>query len=138
MPTPTFTLLVDDDQTTNYLNQRTLEKLAVTDKVLVARNGQQALEQLAAHSQHTTPDCPALIFLDMNMPVMSGLEFLEAYQQLPRIGHAIIIVMLTTPLLPEKMRRLRQLPVTDILNKPLTVEKVAGVLKTYFAPGQPG
>ena len=74
----------------------------------------------------------------MNMPVMSGLEFLEAYQQLPAIGHAIIIVMLTTPLHPDKMQRLRQLPVTGILNKPLTAEKIEDVLKTYFAREQPG
>ena len=42
-------LLVDDDRTTNYLNQMLLERLAITNTILLAGNGQQALELLHAH-----------------------------------------------------------------------------------------
>lgn len=76
-------LLVDDDSTTNYLNRKLLEKLAITDRVVVALNGHEALTVLATECPEASPSSPALIFLDINMPLMKGFEFLEAYQQLP-------------------------------------------------------
>ena len=78
----TCALLVDDDSTANYLNTLLLKRLAVTDKILVALNGQEALDMLAIHCRDATPDCPALILLDIKMPVMDGFAFLAAYDQL--------------------------------------------------------
>lgn len=129
----TCALLVDDDQTTNYLNKLLLQRLGVTDKLLVALNGQEALELLVAHCQQVTPDCPALILLDIKMPVMDGFQFLEAYEKLPDIQHeAIIIVMLTTSLHPQDVKRLEHLHIAGFLNKPLTKEKIDDVLKHHF------
>ena len=128
------TLLVDDDPTTNYLNRKLLQRLNVTAQVREALNGQQALDLLATSC--TTPDaptCPALVFLDVNMPVMDGFAFLETYQQLPLAQSPIIIVMLTTSLHPADVQRANQLPVAGFLTKPLTAEKVAQVLADHFA-----
>ena len=133
MPAIRCTLLVDDDPTTNYLNRKLLQRLAVTAQVREALNGQQALDLLATSC--TTPDapaCPALIFLDVNMPVMGGFEFLETYQQLPLAHTPIIIIMLTTSLHPADVQRAHQLPVAGFLAKPLTEEKVAQVLHMHF------
>jgi CheY-like chemotaxis protein len=74
-------LLVDDDPVNNFLNQRLLENLAVADQLMVALNGQEAFALLEQHCPDVA--CPALILLDVNMPVMNGFEFLFAYQQLP-------------------------------------------------------
>lgn len=66
------TLLVDDE-TTNFLNEALLRRMAVADTVLVAVNGQEALDLLRLHcAQPTSPSCPALILLDMKMPVMNA------------------------------------------------------------------
>ena len=127
------TLLVDDDPTTNYLNRKLLQRLAVTAQVREALNGREALDLLATSC--TTPDapaCPALIFLDLNMPVMGGFEFLETYQQLPLAQPPIVIIMLTTSLHPTDVERAGQLPVAGFLTKPLTEEKVAQVLHEHF------
>jgi CheY-like chemotaxis protein len=124
-------LLVDDDPVNNFLNQRLLEKLAVADQLLVALNGQEAFALLEQYC----PDeaCPALILLDVNMPVMNGFEFLHAYQQLPLDQkEAIVIIMLTTSLHPQDVERGQELNVAGFLSKPLTVDKVNGLLKQHF------
>ena len=129
----TCALLVDDDQTNNYLNKLLLSRLQITDNLLVALNGQEALTLVETHCQDASPSCPALILLDVKMPVMNGFEFLEAYEQLPLPQkHAIIIVMLTTSLHPQDMERVQNLHVNGFLSKPLTKEKIEGILQTYF------
>ncbi|MDO7854109.1 response regulator [Hymenobacter convexus] len=129
----TCALLVDDDSTTNYLNQLLINRLQITDKLLVALNGQEALELVKIHCNEATPDCPALILLDVKMPVMDGFQFLEAYNELPLPEKdAIIIVMLTTSLHPQDVDRVQGLNIAGFLNKPLTKEKLNDVLKNHF------
>ena len=126
-------MLVDDDQTTNFLNQLLLKKLSVAERILVALDGGQALTQLQQHCVPPTPECPVLILLDVNMPGMNGIQFLEAYQNLPLAEqHAIIIVMLTTSLHPRDVERVQQLSVDGFLSKPLTADKVHHLLRTHF------
>jgi CheY-like chemotaxis protein len=126
-------LLVDDDQTTNYLNQLLLKRLQVADALLVALNGQEALDLLAEHCHEATAQCPMLILLDVKMPVMDGFAFLEAYDKLPLPQkHAIIIVMLTTSLHPQDVDRVQRLNIAGFLNKPLTEAKINDVLKNHF------
>lgn len=132
-------LLVDDDRTTNFLNQLLLTKMGVTEQVLVAENGEQALRVISQHCQvPPSPTCPQLVLLDMNMPVLNGLAFLELFTQLPENQRqATSIVMLTSSLHPLDQLRAQQLPITDFLTKPLTKEKVATLLTEYF-PNQVG
>lgn len=135
MPALTTVLLVDDDSTTNFLNKLLLTQMGVAEQVLVAENGEQALRTLdqACHAADSR-SCPQLILLDMNMPVLNGLAFLEAYVQMPQVQQrAIVIVMLTTSLHPVDLAQAQQLPIADFINKPLTKEKVTSVLAKYFS-----
>ncbi|AHJ97848.1 response regulator [Hymenobacter swuensis] len=134
MPSISCTLLVDDDDTTNYLNQRLLQRMAVTDTVLVAGNGQEALDLLHTHcEQPTSPTCPTLILLDMKMPRMNGFEFLRAYAQRPPLQNpAVVIIMLTTSLNAQDVSRMQDLPIAGFLTKPLTREKMENILHEHF------
>ena len=124
-------LLVDDDETTNFANQMLLEDLAVTERVLVANNGRQALEMI--QRQCGEGYCPALILLDINMPVMNGFEFLAAYERLDfEHKQLVVIVMLTTSLHPSDTHRLQEVPIQGFLNKPLTEQMVGDLLKEHF------
>ena len=136
MPHRLRVLLVDDDQTTNFLNKLLLTRLGVTEQVLTAANGEEALRVLVQQAG-APATCPNLILLDMNMPVLNGLAFLEAYTQLPpTVQAAIVIVMLTTSLHPVDLARAQELPIAGFLNKPLTKEKVADLLREHFAAPQ--
>lgn len=125
-------MLVDDDEITNFVHQSLLEEAGVTQRVLVASNGQEALE-LIKERVLQDGEGPCLIFLDINMPVMNGFEFLEAYQELEdEFKHSAIVVMLTTSLNPKDTDRVEEFGVNDFINKPLNKKKLLEVLEKHF------
>jgi CheY-like chemotaxis protein len=132
MNTLSAILLVDDDSTTNFLNQLLLEDLQASQEVLLASNGWEALQliqQLGVQDK-----CPQLILLDINMPEMDGFEFLEAYQALEfKQKQSVVIVVLTTSMNNKDIERMQHLPIKAYLNKPLTEEKVKDLMQQHFA-----
>lgn len=125
-------ILIDDDNTTNFLNKRIIEKLDVADKILIFKNG---LEALNYFKELADPDYSksSLIILDINMPVMNGFEFLEHYNALSEDKKAKkLIVMLTTSAIESEKDLALKYKVSDFLSKPLTSEKIMKVITTYF------
>jgi len=129
-------LLVDDDPTNNFLNQRLLLRLDAAERILVAENGQEALTMLHRDSTLPQPRYPNLILLDVQMPVMGGIDFLRAYQQLPPTQQqASTIVMLTTSTDSQDLAHLEALPAAGLVSKPLTPEKLALIFQQYLPQG---
>ncbi|OGX90064.1 response regulator [Hymenobacter coccineus] len=128
MPPLSCVLLDDDDPTTNFLNWLLLKNMAVASRCLVAENGALALGMLA--SACATPG-PVLVLLDVNMPVLGGIAFLEACQQLPAAERAAVVVLPTT-LHPHDLARLRALPIAGLVSKPLTRPKIEELLVRHF------
>ena len=109
-------LFVDDDMATNYLNKRLIKKLGVVQKAVFCRNGREALDYLEA-SEAADYVRPNLIFLDINMPVMDGFEFLQAYEGLDEDKRASeVVVMLTTSLMDNDQQRAENLGVSEYLD----------------------
>jgi CheY-like chemotaxis protein len=118
-------LLVDDDSISNFINRSIIEEILTPD-IEVAENGLEALEILKACISHD--NCPHLIFLDINMPVMNGFEFLEALDKL-RTKPDLKVIVLTSS---RAIRDLNQASAYSILGyicKPLTVNKLAPFLE---------
>lgn len=65
-------LFIEDDEIESMKLQRTVSKLGKRHAIIIARNGEEALERLK--SSNALPD---LILLDLNMPRMNGIEFLS-------------------------------------------------------------
>ena len=123
-----FILLIDDDPIANYLNERLIRSLQITDEILVALNGDQALSIIKEKSNQGV-DPPDLIILDINMPVMNGLEFLQVFYKEPNWEHEKIkLAILTTSTHQRDYTDVRAYGVKNILHKPLTPEKIMAVL----------
>lgn len=132
-------LLIDDDDTTNFLNQRLLDRMKVTDHVRTFVNGKQAFDYLYNVSNNNYEKenneyfKPELIFLDINMPVMDGFEMLELYERLDaNFRKNIIMAVLTTSTHPQDTSSSKRYN-AEYLTKPLTTEKVNALLKKHFA-----
>lgn len=126
-------LLVDDSEPTNFLHKRAINKAECAEKICVAKNGQEALDYLdkCQRGNETTPD---MIFLDINMPIMDGWQFLEEYRKLDAefTKDILLIIMLTTSLNTEDADRAAEKEITEFLNKPLTAEMLEIILKKNF------
>ncbi|MEP3210593.1 MAG: response regulator [Maribacter sp.] len=84
-------LLIEDDNIEIMKLQRTVAKLALNHKIIEANNGEQALEQL--RSGNLLPD---IVLLDLNMPRMSGIEFLQILKEDSTLKYLPIIVLTTS------------------------------------------
>lgn len=129
-------LLIDDDDATNYINERLINKLECTDRVIKYRTAYQALEYVKEHLI-TDEDCQGsiLILLDLNMPVMNGWEFIEEYNKLQvKDERDIKLVVLTTSMNPDdRTQALATEGVSDFVNKPLTPVALESMIERNFA-----
>jgi CheY-like chemotaxis protein len=98
-------LLVEDDLILQSLHQRILEHFANGVPVRTATDGIEALDALRLRRNE-----PTLVLLDLNMPNMDGLAFLDAYLALPFAERSQTqIIVLSGTLLPEEKRRVQEL-----------------------------
>jgi CheY-like chemotaxis protein len=125
-------LLVDDDNINNFINERLIKKLAMTQQVNIVVNGEEALDFLK--QKISTPESvPDLILLDINMPVMDGFEFLKEYEKLELPNKdKVVISMLTTSTNPGDMEKFNKARVASFINKPLTEPKLLEIMKKHF------
>ena len=133
-------LLVDDDETTNHVNLRTLKRTNAATEIKIFMNGEQALDYLKSIDQAgingASAKYPDLIFLDIKMPIMDGFEFLDIYQELNL--HKTIpsqIMMLTSSASFYDLNRLEKYEVVKRhFPKPLTDYDVKQIIQEFF-PG---
>jgi CheY-like chemotaxis protein len=127
---------VDDDEVTIFYNTHVINKLGVTEHVHAELNGEEALRYLTQKQQRTPAYVkPDLIFLDINMPIMNGFEFLEAYEQLPAEdkGRHMIVMLTSSMLEVDRMNAAQYSSVSGYLPKPLKPEAVHEIINRHFA-----
>lgn len=130
-------LCVDDDSISLTISKLLLKRTGFTNDVVTAVDGSDALDyfkDLFATSSNPSADAPSLILLDINMPVMNGWEFLEAYiplfaDKLPQTK----VIILSSTIDPEDFSRAKKFPVVaQFVSKPLSVENLAELKENEF------
>lgn len=133
LPLPVI-LLVDDDATARFLLRRRLMQLNFPLQVLEAENGLLALPLVEAHCQATTAPRSLLVLLDLNMPVMNGLEFLAYHQCLPIDYHSLTSVVVVSGSYQAAERAAAQRLAAAVLFKPLNTQQLTELVRQYL-PG---
>ena len=118
-------LLVEDDTVDAKTIKRAFEDLKVRNKIIHVTNGEEALEYL----QNSHNKKPRVILLDLNMPKMNGIEFLQAVKPDATLKQ-IPVVVLTTSSEEEDIVKSFNLGVAGYITKPGTYAGFVEKLKT--------
>ena len=116
-------LCVDDDPITLMLCKKVITKASFSNTIITAKNGEEALEYFNSILNQEEDKLPNLIFLDLNMPVMDGWEFLDNFstEKYSKINTTKIVVLSST-IDPEDFQKSKKYPmVIDFLSKPITI-----------------
>ncbi|MBA3986288.1 MAG: response regulator [Flavobacteriales bacterium] len=124
-------LLVDDDPTSNFISRMALKKSLGEVHINVFTIPEDGLEFIKSGPSHNPPDGKTTLFLDINMPSISGWEFLEAFELFDAsIKEQYNIYILSSSLDPSDINRAKANPlVLDFIEKPLnnaTLLKIFG------------
>jgi CheY-like chemotaxis protein len=130
LKSPRIVMLIDDNEIDLKINGKIVAITKLFDDVIVCRSGEEALNYLKQHL--TSPKVlPEFILLDIQMPEMSGFEFLEHYKKLPAsFTEVCIIAMLSSTLDFSDIQRAEANPfVVKLLKKPLIPAVLQEVVK---------
>jgi len=92
MPDTRPILLIEDDRVDVMTVERALKQLRVPNQLILATNGEQALEYL----KNENNELPCVILMDLNMPKMNGMEFLQIIRTQESLKDIPIVVMSTS------------------------------------------
>ena len=123
-------LLVDDDQVFHFLSTKVIKKMDFTDEIHTATNGREALNVITNRFSGLNPLLD-IIFLDINMPIMDGFGFIEAFKKLtvPQKEN-IRIVIVTSSQDSSDIQRAKELGITHYLVKPISENSIRSVLES--------
>jgi CheY-like chemotaxis protein len=128
--TPLTICLIDDDLIYQFTAKRIIELVDPLQKVLVFSNGKEAIDFFAQQSPKSEL-LPDVIFLDINMPVMNGWEFLDAYNSIKtELDKPISIYMISSSVDEKDKIRSKTFNVRDFIEKPINKEMMVKILRS--------
>ncbi len=125
-------LLVEDDPNDVFMATLAFEVIGLDQQLVVAHDGQDALDYLQGPSAHGPAGLPRLILLDLNMPRMNGFELLKAVKQHEVLAH-IPMVVFTTSVDEKDRAACSRLGASEYLVKPQTFEDLLDIIGTLTA-----
>jgi chemotaxis family two-component system response regulator Rcp1 len=129
LPIPVDILLVEDNAGDVRLTQEVLKGSKVHNNLMVATNGQEALNCLRRQGKFSASPRPDLILLDLNLPVMDGREVLQRIKDDSDLKR-IPVVILTTSKAEEDILKTYNLHANCYITKPVDLDQFVKVVKS--------
>ncbi len=121
-------LLVEDDQVDVMTVKRALKEIHVTNPVVNQENGEEALKYL----RDPESEKPCIILLDLNMPIMNGIEFLQVVKHDAQLRRIPVVVLTTSEEQQDKVSSF-DLGVAGYMAKPVDYRQFVEVMRTIDA-----
>ncbi|HLH55300.1 MAG TPA: response regulator [Verrucomicrobiae bacterium] len=130
-------LLVEDDQNDVFFLQYAFETAGIKNPLHVVLDGQQAIHYLSGTGEFSDRrkfPIPAVVLLDLKLPVKMGLEVMRWIQSQPQLKHLLVIVLTSSADIGD-VERAYALGARSYLVKPVSLEKrieMVRVIKDYW------
>lgn len=130
MRTLTKICIVDDDDIYRFTIEKTLESLKLPTTTMTFSDGEQAFNFISDHLNEDT-ELPDIIFLDIDMPVMDGFQFMEEYEKIkPDVSKDMTIYMVSSSLDPVDIDSAKKISsISDYIVKPISSERLKSILE---------
>ena len=126
-------LIIDDDEVNNFICSKIIEEERIANKITATLGVNEALDfiQKGLNQETSLPD---LILLDLNMPVLTGWDFLDSYQKMvPQLNKDIILVILSSSAFQDDINKAKQYKeVNAYKTKPITKQLLKDIKQEYF------
>ena len=121
--------IIDDDPIFVYGTKRLMKEIDFCENIIVYNNGQDALDGLIEMSD-SGEKLPPFIFLDLNMPIMNGWEFLDEFSKIPRNNLTkTVIYIISSSVDPRDLEKVKNYKaVNNYILKPITPKDLETVL----------
>ena len=121
-------LVIDDDDINIFIIKKIVEKTGFDIEMVARNNGQQAIDYLNETISQNKP-LPRLVLIDINMPVMNGWEFIEAYETLG-IDQKVDMYILSSSVYENDIEKTKSYKaVKGFISKPLSMERLTELIK---------
>ena len=121
-------MLIDDNEIDNLINQKMIEAAAIAENIYTHTGAKSAIEFLRNMEKLDVASevLPDVIFLDIDMPLMDGFQFLDEFEKLSaNTKKSCKIVMLTSSINPQDFDRSKKYSNVKLyLNKPLSHDSI--------------
>lgn len=133
MTTNSAILLVEDSEDDVFLMKRALKGAGIVNPLFVAEDGEQAIDYLSGKGKYSDRQqfpMPAVVFLDLKLPIRSGMDVLSWIRAQSFLEH-LVVVVLTSSNLPSDLREAYRIGANSYVVKPPTVGQLQDLAKAF-------
>ena len=124
------TCIVDDDLVYRFTMVKTLESTKLPMDIMAFSDGEEAINFMFDNIDQDA-EFPDVIFLDIDMPIMDGFQFMEEFVKIkPRVGKSITVYMVSSSLDPRDIERAHNISaISDYIVKPIGLVRLKEIIE---------
>jgi CheY-like chemotaxis protein len=124
--------IIDDNEIYQFTLMRIINDNKQAERIITFSDGEKAIHYLA-DNKATNENIPDIIFLDVNMPIMDGWQFIDEYASIKtEIKKKIVIFMLSSSVNPVDIERASKInEISDYIIKPMKLEEVKIIFDNF-------